>query len=186
MKTRTLPKVFSCTYRNIRPLPTLTASKVHSGRSRSPLHRIISRIGPSTRPPLREEEAKHLYSWTHKRPKNATDLNRPSFCQQKESSNARWTMRALGEVHKQRRQKYAAAAKKSTFDARKAFLDPDNLTAPESYDKVANGLQPTDDAVKHLSIGRGSGTPHHCEKRSAARRQMRQRLAKRPMHSAKL
>jgi hypothetical protein len=45
---------------------------------------------------------------------------------------------------------YATAGKASTFEALKAFLDPDNSTAPPSYDEVANRLQVTTGAVKTL------------------------------------
>jgi hypothetical protein len=41
------------------------------------------------------------------------------------------------------RQEYATAGKTSTFEALKAFLDPNNSVAPPSYDEVAHRLQVT-------------------------------------------
>ena len=54
--------------------------------------------------------------------------------------DARWAMTVLGEALKQLRQEYASAGKTSTFEALKAFLDPNNRIAPPSYDEVANQL----------------------------------------------
>ena len=64
--------------------------------------------------------------------------------------DARWAMTLLGEALKKLGQEYATAGKASTFEALKAFLDPDNSTAPPSYDEVANRLQVSTDAVKTL------------------------------------
>ena len=64
--------------------------------------------------------------------------------------DARWAMTVLGEALKQLRQEYATAGKTSTFEALKAFLDPNNSIAPPSYDEVANRLQITTGAVKTL------------------------------------
>ena len=64
--------------------------------------------------------------------------------------DARWAMTVLGEALKQLRQEYASAGKTSTFEALKAFLDPNNSIAPPSYDEVANQLQVTTGAVKTL------------------------------------
>jgi RNA polymerase sigma factor (sigma-70 family) len=64
--------------------------------------------------------------------------------------DARWAMTVLGEALKQLRQEYATAVKSSTFQALKAFLDPDNSTALPSYDEVANRLQVTVGGVKTL------------------------------------
>ncbi len=64
--------------------------------------------------------------------------------------DARWAMTVLGEALKQLRQEYAAAGKTSTFEALKAFLDPNNSIAPPSYDEVANQLQVTTGGVKTL------------------------------------
>ena len=64
--------------------------------------------------------------------------------------DARWAMTVLGEALKQLRQEYASAGKTSTFEALKAFLDPNNSIAPPSYDEVANRLQVTTGAVKTL------------------------------------
>src|SRR5271165_387993 len=64
--------------------------------------------------------------------------------------DARWAMTVLGEALKQLRQEYATAGKTSTFEALKAFLDPDNSIAPPSYDEVANRLQVATGAVKTL------------------------------------
>ena len=64
--------------------------------------------------------------------------------------DARWAMTVLGEALKQLRQEYATAGKTSTFEALKVFLDPNNSTAPPSYDEVANRLQVSTGAVKTL------------------------------------
>jgi len=64
--------------------------------------------------------------------------------------DARWAMTVLGETLKQLRQEYATAEKTSTFEALKAFLDPNNSIAPPSYDEVANRLQVTIGGVKTL------------------------------------
>jgi RNA polymerase sigma factor (sigma-70 family) len=64
--------------------------------------------------------------------------------------DARWAMTVLGEALKLLRQEYAVAGKASTFEALKAFLDPNNSIAPPSYDEVANRLQVTTGAVKTL------------------------------------
>src|SRR5271167_2069466 len=64
--------------------------------------------------------------------------------------DARWAMTVLGEALKQLRQEYASAGKISTFEALKAFLDPNNSIAPPSYDEVASRLQVTTGAVKTL------------------------------------
>src|SRR6266436_9297340 len=59
-------------------------------------------------------------------------------------------MTVLGEALKRLRQEYATAGKASTFEALKAFLDPNNSVAPPSYDEVANRLQVTTGGVKTL------------------------------------
>jgi RNA polymerase sigma factor (sigma-70 family) len=64
--------------------------------------------------------------------------------------DARWAMTVLGEALKQLRQEYALQGKTSTFEALKAFLDPNNSIAPPSYDGVANRLEVTTGAVKTL------------------------------------
>jgi RNA polymerase sigma factor (sigma-70 family) len=64
--------------------------------------------------------------------------------------DARWAMTVLGEALKQLHQEYATAGKTSTFEALKAFLDPNNSITPPSYDEVANRLQVTTGAVKTL------------------------------------
>src|ERR1700675_4999164 len=64
--------------------------------------------------------------------------------------DARWAMTLLGEALKQLRQEYATAGKTSTFEALKAFLDPNNSMTPPSYDEVANRLQVTTGGVKTL------------------------------------
>ena len=64
--------------------------------------------------------------------------------------DARWAMTVLGEALKQLRQEYASQGKTSTFEALKAFLDPNNGIAPPSYEEVANRLQVTTGAVKTL------------------------------------
>ena len=93
--------------------------------------------------------------------------------------DARWAMTVLGEALKQLSQEYATAGKTSTFEALKVFLDPTNAKTPPSYDEVANRIQVTTGAVKHLSIGYERGTPHCCERRSAARCRIRPKLTKR-------
>jgi RNA polymerase sigma factor (sigma-70 family) len=64
--------------------------------------------------------------------------------------DARWAMTVLEEALKRLRQEYASQGKISTFEALKAFLDPNNSIAPPSYDEVANRLQVTTGAVKTL------------------------------------
>ncbi len=64
--------------------------------------------------------------------------------------DARWAMTVLGEALKQLRQEYATTGKASTFEALKAFLDPNNSIAPPSYDEVAHRLQVATGAVKTL------------------------------------
>ena len=64
--------------------------------------------------------------------------------------DARWAMTVLGEALKRLPQEYASAGKTSTFEALKAFLDPNNSIAPPSYDEVANQLQVTTGGVKTL------------------------------------
>src|SRR5580693_9165626 len=64
--------------------------------------------------------------------------------------DARWAMTVLGEALKQLRQEYATAGKTSTFEALKAFLDPNNSIAPPSYDEVANQLHITTAGAKTL------------------------------------
>src|SRR5208282_1117249 len=64
--------------------------------------------------------------------------------------DARGAMTVLGEALKQLRQEYATAGKISTFEALKAFLDPNNSIAPPSYDEVANRLHVTTGGVKTL------------------------------------
>jgi RNA polymerase sigma factor (sigma-70 family) len=64
--------------------------------------------------------------------------------------DARWAMTVLREALKKLRQEYAAAGKTSTFETLKAFLDPNNTTAPPSYEEVANRLEVTAAGVKTL------------------------------------
>jgi len=64
--------------------------------------------------------------------------------------DARWAMTVLEEALKQLREEYATAGRTSTFEALKAFLDPNNSIAPPSSDEVANRLQVTTGAVKTL------------------------------------
>ena len=59
-------------------------------------------------------------------------------------------MTVLVEALKQLQQEYTTAGKASTFDALKAFLDPENSTALPSYDQVANRLQVSAGAAKTL------------------------------------
>jgi RNA polymerase sigma-70 factor (ECF subfamily) len=74
----------------------------------------------------------------------------PEFLTPEKMFDARWAMTVLGEALKQLRQEYASAGRTSTFEALKAFLDPNNSVAPPSYDEVANQLQVTTGAVKTL------------------------------------
>src|SRR6476661_1510711 len=64
--------------------------------------------------------------------------------------DARWAMTVLGEALKQLHHEYATAGKTSTFEALKAFLDPNNSIAPPSYDEVANQLHITTGGAKTL------------------------------------
>jgi RNA polymerase sigma factor (sigma-70 family) len=83
--------------------------------------------------------------------------------------DAQWAMTVLGEALKQLRQEYASAGKASTFEALKIFLDPNNSSAPPSYDEVASLLQVTTGGGQntypslakaiHLAVARGSW-PH--------------------------
>src|SRR5271166_3178698 len=59
-------------------------------------------------------------------------------------------MTVLGEALRQLRQEYASQGKTSTFEALKAFLDPNNSIATPSYNEVANRLQVTTGGVKTL------------------------------------
>src|SRR5208283_5910962 len=49
-------------------------------------------------------------------------------------------MTVLGEALKQLRQEYVSAGKTSTFEALKAFLDPNNSVPPPSYDELIEGV----------------------------------------------
>jgi len=69
-------------------------------------------------------------------------------------------MTVLGEALKQLRQEYASAGKTSTFEALKAFLDPNNSIAPPSYDEVANRL--------HITTGGAKTLIHRLRKRYTA------------------
>ncbi len=64
--------------------------------------------------------------------------------------DARWAMTVLGEALKQLRQEYASAGITSTFEALKAFLDPNNSIAPPSYDEAASRLQVRRGGIKTL------------------------------------
>src|SRR5271166_1112765 len=100
--------------------------------------------------------------------------------------DARWAMTVLGEALKELRQEYATAGKTSTFEALKAFLDPNNSVAPPSYDEVAIGFTSPPAGSKHLSIGCESATPHCCARSWAARCQIRQRSTRKSMPVARL
>ena len=99
---------------------------------------------------LKEEETRNSYTWMQKTPKNAIGLEPVEFLTAEKIFDARWAMTVLGEALKQLRQEYATAGKTSTFEALKAFLDPNNSVAPPSYDEVANRLQVTTGGVKTL------------------------------------
>jgi RNA polymerase sigma factor (sigma-70 family) len=64
--------------------------------------------------------------------------------------DARWAMTVLGEALKKLSQEYAVAGRASIFEALKVFLDPNNSTAPPSYDEVANRLKVSSSGVKTL------------------------------------
>ncbi|MFZ0712396.1 MAG: sigma-70 family RNA polymerase sigma factor [Terrimicrobiaceae bacterium] len=64
--------------------------------------------------------------------------------------DARWAITVLREALKHLSQEYAATGKTSTFEALKVFLDPNNCTAPPSYDEVANRLKVSTGGVKTL------------------------------------
>jgi DNA-directed RNA polymerase specialized sigma24 family protein len=98
--------------------------------------------------------------------------------------DARWAMTVLGETLKQLCQEYATAGKKPTFEALKVFLDPNNSIAPPRMPRWRVSLSSASAGSKHLSIGCESGTPHCCERRSAARWQIRQRSTRRFMRFA--
>jgi RNA polymerase sigma factor (sigma-70 family) len=74
--------------------------------------------------------------------------------------DARWAMMVLGEALKQLRQEYVSAGKTSTFEAFKAFLDPNNSIALPSYDEVANQL--------HITTGGAKTLIHRLRKRYTA------------------
>jgi len=59
-------------------------------------------------------------------------------------------MTVLREALKRLRQEYVTAGKTSTFETLKAFLDPNNTTAPPSYEEAANRLGVTTAGVKTL------------------------------------
>jgi RNA polymerase sigma factor (sigma-70 family) len=101
--------------------------------------RRFKRGGDKEFVPLDAEEAEERYR-----------LEPVEFLTPEKIFDARWAMTVLGEALKQLRQEYATAGKTSTFEALKGFLDPDNSTAPPSYDEVANRLQVTTGAVKTL------------------------------------
>jgi hypothetical protein len=64
--------------------------------------------------------------------------------------DARWATTVLGEALKQLCPEYASAGKTSTFEALRAFLDPNNSIAPPWYGEVANQLHVTIGAVRTL------------------------------------
>jgi RNA polymerase sigma factor (sigma-70 family) len=64
--------------------------------------------------------------------------------------DARWAMTVLSEALKRLRQEYATAAKTSTFEALKVFLDPHNTITPPSYEEVAKRLNVSTGGVKTL------------------------------------
>jgi hypothetical protein len=64
--------------------------------------------------------------------------------------DAHWAMTVLGEALKRLRQEYATAGKTSTFEALEVFLDPNNSTAPPSYEEVVSRLELSIAGVKTL------------------------------------
>jgi RNA polymerase sigma factor (sigma-70 family) len=64
--------------------------------------------------------------------------------------DARWAMMVLEEALKKLHQEYATAGKTSAFEALKVFLDPNNSTAPPSYEEVANRLELSIAGIKTL------------------------------------
>ena len=99
---------------------------------------------------LKEEETRNLYNWMRKRAEERYRIEPVEFLTPEKMFDARWAMTVLGEALKRLRQEYANAGKTSTFEALKAFLDPNNSIAPPSYDEVANQLQVTTGGVKTL------------------------------------
>jgi hypothetical protein len=106
--------------------------------------------------PLDAEEAEQRYQ-----------LEPVEFLTAEKIFDARWAMTVLSEARKQLSQEYATAGKRSTFQALKVFLDPNNAIAPPSYDEVANRIQVTTGAVKtiihrlqkrHHPVARGGRT----------------------------
>ena len=99
--------------------------------------RRLKRGGDREFIPMDAEEAEERYR-----------LEPVEFLSPEKIFDARWAMTVLGEALKQLRLEYTAAGKACTFEALKAFLDPDNSTALPSYDEAANRLQVTTSAVK--------------------------------------
>jgi hypothetical protein len=99
---------------------------------------------------LKEEETRNLYNWDAEEAEERYRLEPVEFLRPEKMFDARWAMTVLGEALKQLHQEYASAGKTSTFEAPKAFLDPNNSIAPPSYDEVANRLYVTTGAVKTL------------------------------------
>ena len=89
---------------------------------------------------LKEEETRNLYNWMRNEAEERYRIEPVEFLTPEKMFDARWVMTVLGEALKQLRQEYANAGKTSTFEALKAFLDPNNRIAPPSYDEVANQL----------------------------------------------
>jgi hypothetical protein len=93
---------------------------------------------PTAPAALKEEEERNLYSRMRRTPNNAIDSSQPSFRHEKESSMP------AGDDGPGSAQTappgVATAGKPFKFEALKAFLDPDNSTAPHSYEEVANRL----------------------------------------------
>jgi RNA polymerase sigma-70 factor (ECF subfamily) len=99
--------------------------------------------------------------------------------------DARWALTVLEEALKQLRQEYANAGKTSTFEALKVFLDPNNSITLPSYEEVAKQLDVSTGGVKTLIHRLRKRYTHYCERRSAARYRIRQRLTKRSMPFAR-
>jgi RNA polymerase sigma factor (sigma-70 family) len=93
--------------------------------------------------------------------------------------DARWAMTVLEEALKKLSQEYAVGGKASTFEALKVSW---TLTTAEICPRTTKwriGFKSPPARSKHLSIGYESGTPHCCERRSAARYLIRPKLTKR-------
>ena len=75
---------------------------------------------------LKEEETRNFVQLDAEEAEERYRLEPVEFLTAEKIFDARWAMTVLGEALKQLRQEYATAGKTSTFEALKAFLDPNN------------------------------------------------------------